>query len=305
MFFDLAAMNKRILSIARFSFLIIKSILLIGILVIILHTASCSDARKAFYDNIKRITVLFVIDSRNDQSIEFVKSFLSKAVAARALPDIKLIFSNRDVPNISSNIPYSILNNDLIRTLPLKNNEFYLYGANRNLILEGSLFEDSDKLIQVINETYSLKDESERRELIRAESTNGFIDIAKNPINLLQKSLNCFAFFEEICEGCASGQVLIRMEQFKDKFPNCAFWFIALLSYNDKDQDRIMANMDIRSNSIVSRSDITSWWQIQKQKVIGKHPVLGTFIVVNRQGTIRYYCSSMKTLEKWLEENSD
>jgi len=121
-----------------------------GIITVILFFLSCTDAGKDFLHSIKRATLLFVVDSRNKQSVDYITSFLSNVETMTNLSDIKFVFLNSNGLSKITNAKYPVLDRAIIRTLSLKKNKYYLFGADKKLIMDGALYGDCGDLIHAI-----------------------------------------------------------------------------------------------------------------------------------------------------------
>jgi len=274
------------------------SSLFIVVLILSANNVNCSRESHPFFNRINRLTIIFVVDSINKQSTDFLSHFADNADKLPEIPSIYCIFLN-DISLKNKVDICEILDDSMINALSLNKNSYYVFNKDKKLIARGSLTGESGILIQNIWKSLDQVAYKANEEKNRIETLHSFIEAfaAKS----IGQNINCFVFFEQICEGCDSGKSLIHFSTLQDKYKNISFNYVPLSEYSPEDISRINANIGLKNNVILSIHNISSWWLSHKNNTIGIHPLIGTYIAVDRSNNLIFIDRSIRNLELWLE----
>ena len=264
----------------------------------------CSNSTKTFSGRVQKLTVIFVVDSRKGQSIDFINAVFQDLKRMRNVPEINIIFlNNKKTPFNSPTIGYGILDANVSNKFAMRSDYYYLFEPNKKTIVSGALYGDDSVLIRHINDYFYPEGEARINEEETVTGTAQVLITMMDIDRYLLQPFNCFAFYEVICEGCESGQALIEFDKLLRKYGTCTFSYVPLGNYGAEDIERICRNLNIHTDFVLLDQGTLEWWAEQTKTVMGQHPFVGTILVIDKERIVRYRTNRISELKDWLERS--
>jgi hypothetical protein len=247
-------------------------------------------------------TVIFIIDSRNVQSIQFVTDFFSYLDRNQLLLNIAVVFTNSRVFPFKGR--YQVIEKESIRHFEDFRDSFLFFGHEGKLVLRGILSSIPDSLLNLINPQYELDNSSVYEKIKQSADTLEQISFFAEARLSLDVDFTCFTFFDQICL-CNNSINTIRWITENEKQGSIIRHFVVpMSSYSQREIELIKNNNDYAVNFILPNTKDIAIWDSIKTDPLHKHPLNELVILVDRQGKILLFSNKWSNYILWREEHN-
>lgn len=275
-----------------------------SIFLILIVAVSCLKQREKITNYLEmdfkgEAILLFVLDSRSEVAVNNVENVFKFVDQNNIQLNVGIVYVNKKTLDFKGK--FRVYKKKKLERFKFGRNMYILMNSEGEIIKKGYLLFNPLSLLKTLADLYSvpvknsLPEELEPGNNIKNAHTFRFLNG-----KYLLKKYNCFVFHEDICFGCMSGIDLLKFAELQHSYPLVNFAYVTFSDYTSDDIKRIKKNNDLRIEIIVPDASVKAWWKEIKGEMVFKPTLIGTKIIIEKNGLICFLSSDSNKFLGWL-----
>lgn len=245
--------------------------------------------------------IMFVLDSRNTQSIKFIADFFDYLDRNCLLINVGTIFINSKV--VPFNGSYQVYEKKKIRGFGDSQDAFLFFSSEGKLLLQGTLSNIPDSLLHTINPQYALDHQHIFDDLHQIADTTEEISFFSDMKKHLCTDFTCFLFFDQVCLCNNSVNTILKIMKIEEHSSEVRHFVIPMFDYSQEEISLIKNNNGFVVDFILPSVEDLKKWKVINKDPLHKHPLDELIILADNHGTILLFSNKWENYMAWREEH--
>jgi len=242
--------------------------------------------------------LLFLIDSRNKQSVEFVTFTQSYIEEYKLNIGVRVIFTN-DI-NTNSFKNFIIGEKILKKKYKLKNDSYYYIDNNGYIIKSGEAYSQTDSFTDMINPMSTIESSHMFERFIDEINMLSDIKFAGKLNDINNNGIACITFFEYLCDCNDSIKYLDNLNNI-NTIKNI---FVIMNDYTKKEIDILKSNKEYSIEFIIADKNMIKEWRKYNPYMKRYHPFEGLLLLIDSRGYVMHKSKDLKAINLLVQSIS-